>query len=761
MNSPLVRIVFWILALTLWYGPGETRVWAADTVPPVTTATPSTGSYYNSVKVYLTRSEPASTYYCLGSGCSPTTPYAGPLTFTTTTVLRFYSRDPAGNVEAIRDRTYTIVVDKTAPVTTITPEQGTYYNAITVILTRSEPASTYYCLGSNCTPTTPYTGALTFTSTTVIRYYSKDPAGNREANRTRTYTIVKDTTPPVTTISPTPGSYSGSVTVTFARSEAGYTYYCTGASCSPTTPYTGALTYSATTTIRYYSKDKAGNSETIRSATYTITASNPHIALTWSTTTGYKICLNCHASKASEVFSSVHYQWLGSGSKMVNGGTTQGKLTTAVNAYCVNILGNFSGCGSCHTGLGATPSTTYSQAQAENIDCLLCHQKDYVRKKNATSGLYEPDTAKMTITMTQAIRTVHTPVRSNCLSCHAKAGGGDAVKRGDLALATGATSDLTYDRHMAQNGANHTCQSCHAFNAHKVAGRGSDLRPLDSTAAIGCTSSSCHAAKPTSTGHTTSAVNTHVNRVACQSCHLPTYAKNASDSTATEATETSRDWRTAHYNSTLLRYEPSSTLQNNLVPKYRHYNGTSWGYSNGDVVTYDSVTGAYQVSRPQGSITDTATTTKLYPFKYKTAYQPMTSGLAGGDKLILLSTKDYFATGVYDTAVKNGLTNMGLPSSTLYTTVMTDEYQLLNHQIAPKASVLACTSCHLSSTATQVKLNTLGYTLKKTTADLCNDCHSLETYTSTYSNFLWIHEEHVDEKNQDCSSCHGFSRPER
>jgi hypothetical protein len=259
----------------------------------------------------------------------------------------------------------------------------------------------------------------------------------------------------------------------------------------------------------------------------------------------------------------------------------------------------------------------------------------------------------------------------------------------------------------------------------------------------------------------TSGVNKHVNRVACQTCHIPVYAKDASDSAATEATETHRDWTRPEWNAALNRYEPTVTKSNNLMPVYRFFNGTSWGYSKGDVTTFDSTTQAYQVSRPGGSIADTATTTKLYPFKYKTGHQPMTQGLGGGDKLIMLSTKDYFAGGDYDAAVQAGLVNMGLDRYTPYATVTTDEYQMLNHQVAPQANALPCTSCHLSGTASQMNLQSLGYGLKKPTSDLCNDCHGLKSYTSSYSNFTKFHGSHVDSKKYDCSHCHNFSRPEK
>lgn len=656
--------------------------------------------------------------------------------------------------------------DRTPPVTTASPAAGTYTGSVTVTLTPDERAKTYYCIGKECKPKTFYSAPLTFRASTTLRYNSVDRRGNVEATKFQRYTITAtspaDTTPPVTTASPTGGNFASPLTVTLTANEPATIYYCTnGSNCTPAAVYSQPLAIGASTTLRYFAQDPAGNKESIKTNNYAIdTQTGGHAGLSWGAN-GYKTCLTCHADKAADVFNSVHYQWQGSAAEMVNGPAQQGKLTGAVNAYCINILGNFGGCSSCHVGLGDSISSVQSQAQLENIDCLVCHQKDYKRKKDTTTGRFVPDTVNMTITMDQVLQTVHKPVRDNCLQCHAKAGGGDALKRGDMALATGNTTDVAYDRHMATTGADLACQSCHQFTNHRVAGRGSDLRPLDSTASISCSSSTCHSTKTSAGGHSTTAVNKHVNRLACQTCHIPVYAKNASDSAATEATEIHRNWTVSEWNATLGRYEPTLTKANDLKPVYKFFNGTSWGYTTGDVATFDSATQAYPVSRPMGSVADSATTTKLYPFKYKTADQPQTSNLTGGDKLIMLSTKDYFATGNYDTAVQAGLVNMGLSSGAPYTTVKTDEYQLLNHQVAPKVNALQCTSCHLSGAAAQMNLQSLGYALKKPTTDLCNDCHSLKTYTSSYNSFTSIHSRHVDSERYDCARCHTFARPER
>lgn len=498
------------------------------------------------------------------------------------------------------------------------------------------------------------------------------------------------------------------------------------------------------------------------STTFSVSAPvNNHASLTW---TGYSMCVNCHKAQAQAMYQSVHYQWKGSAAKMSAGPASQGKMdaldgSSALNAYCVNIQGNWGPCGACHVGTGAKPVATNNptDAQLASIDCLMCHNDKsltvpYSRKRNATTGLFEPVPTQAEMNLIVQKANIK-PGRKNCLDCHAKAGGGDAVKRGDLALANGTTSDVVYDTHMAGGtGGNLACQACHTFTSHRVAGRGSDLRPLDSTVEVNCVN--CHANKAAATGHVTTAVNKHIARVACQSCHIPVYGKNASDTAATEATETHREWTHAEWNAVLGRWEPTPTKANNLIPKYAFFNGTSWGNNLMDAAVIDPKTGKYKISRPNGAINDAGATTKLYPFKYKTANQPLNTTR---NKLIALSTATYFATGNYTQAVLDGMASMGYAGDA-WTTVTTDEYQMLNHSVPVAANVLACAACHPNASATQVKLVTeIGYGLKAPTTTVCVQCHNLKN-PSAYDR---MHSRHVDSVKADCSWCHTFSRPER
>jgi hypothetical protein len=124
--------------------------------------------------------------------------------------------------------------------------------------------------------------------------------------------------------------------------------------------------------------------------------------------------------------------------------------------------------------------------------------------------------------------------------------------------------------------------------------------------------------------------------------------------------------------------------------------------------------------------------------------------------LIALDTKVYFETADSDLATSAGLTNMGYTGHESYTWIITDTYQLLNHQISPASEALSCWDCH-GNTARMDLMGELGYHLKAPETQLCVQCHEREDR----EDFREMHEEHVEEKKFDCSHCHTFSRPER
>ncbi len=469
----------------------------------------------------------------------------------------------------------------------------------------------------------------------------------------------------------------------------------------------------------------------------------PHANLTYADYPAN--CLSCHAGEAAEVHGGTHYQWMGAAPDMLNApDRLQGKLTNAVNSYCINILGNWAVCGTCHVGRGQRPDAT--RAGLENIDCLVCHSAEYAglrtRLPDGSMGVEAPTDAM--------VQGVHRPTRDTCLVCHAKAGGGDGVKRGDLSMATAANSDARFDVHMNTGGPNLACQACHVFENHKTIGKGSDLRATDDPergSEINCTA--CHTGKDGPSGHDSSKINDHVARVACQTCHIPVYAK--------AATETHRDWQYHHdmapaTGDSVQPGHPFMDMAADLIPAYRFWNRKSDNMLLGDDAqrTYDPVADTWPTSRPAGDVQDG----KLYPFKYKTAKQPMTRD---DKRLIALDTFEYLkVSGHVIRAVEQGLVNMGYDASTPYDWVFTDTYQLLNHGINPAADALQCTNCHGTGARMDLKAD-LGYQLKGSPEQVCTQCHRSKEERGFYD----LHRKHVSDKHLECSHCHTFTRPER
>jgi len=470
-------------------------------------------------------------------------------------------------------------------------------------------------------------------------------------------------------------------------------------------------------------------------------------------------CLNCHQTEANEMFGAIHYTYLGDAPDMVNGaGVQQGKLTNSVNSYCINILGDWPVCGSCHAGRGKRPDDP--TAGLENIDCLMCHNEEYatqrVRKADGTLGVVTPTNSM--------VQVIHKPTRANCLMCHAKAGGGDAVKRGDLSLATITNSSATFDVHMNTAGPDLACQACHVFQNHKVIGKGSDLRPTDDLIRgpeVDCVT--CHTGFDSGNGHalagaTKTTGDRHVKRVACQSCHIPTYAK--------VATEMNRDWRYKHDGADASLCDatnpcpghPLQTKGANLIPEYRFWNRLSDNALLGDdaALTYNAARGAYSTSWPMGDITSGM----LTPFKYKTATQPKT---VADHRLIALDTFVYLkGTGNVNEAVASGLANMGYAQGTAWEWIATDTYQMINHGVNPATGVAPCGQCHDNygsnlNLATDSKLDAMGYRLKDAASLICSQCHREKSPRS--------HDQMHGHLNKGsgigCYFCHDVARPER
>jgi hypothetical protein len=485
---------------------------------------------------------------------------------------------------------------------------------------------------------------------------------------------------------------------------------------------------------------------------------------------GPSTCVGCHPAQAQGMFGSDHYQLFGPTPNVPNVEGDAGKGLLGFNTYCgTPVSSSRATCGACHAGYGRTPSATQTPEQLNNIDCLLCHQDLYLRKlagpfatRTFTDYLgvahtwqmpihdpdgsfyWQPDEAHMTVSILDAARTVHLPSRKSCLRCHAYAGGADGTKRGDLSSAC-ENPATSIDFHMSPLGANLSCQSCHQSANHHLLGRGLDLLPNDRPEALTCTTS-CHSARP----HGDTSRDNHAARIACQTCHIPHYAKGVD-------TEIARNWNAPFWSSSVFSgqggYKPGETRASNLTPSYKWYDLTSNVYVLGQVPAYTASTGKYEMGLPLGTVRSPGS--KIHPMKEHSSIAGMHNATS---QLIPHSTFKYFATGNFAQAVADGMVYAGLTGG--WTQVSLHTYQTINHGTEPASSALLCGQCHASLSGGPARMNlgaNLGYAIKGPQSQVCRQCHGSESMPS----FSSLHNKHVSSEHYDCAWCHNFSRPER
>jgi hypothetical protein len=434
-------------------------------------------------------------------------------------------------------------------------------------------------------------------------------------------------------------------------------------------------------------------------------------------------CATCHAGEAQDAYHSNHYQWAG-------------KLGS-INDFCgypdinwiskmTNLLGEQvdGGCSTCHAGMGAKPGA----AGVENVDCLMCHSKDYKRSVQSVNGSlrFVPTPGKV---------TVRTPGREECLRCHIGAGGGPNNKRGDLEPAHIDPPSADFDVHMAsqaKGGAGLVCIDCHVTQDHKIGGRGADLRIDEGGPMKRC--ADCHGGAP----HTDGDLNRHTQRVACESCHIPAFAR-------IQSTDMFRDFRASEVDHLKNLYEPALTRQANVTPVYAFWNGSTIFYNYGSPANNGTV-----LASPKGGVTDAIA--KLFPFKLHHAMQAHDPATG---QLIPLKMGILFQTGDTDRAIRQGAADAGLSLSQGYDFVETSRYMGIFHEVAPADQALSCSACH-DANPPRVDFTALGYTPNSTRngKPLCASCHG----SKTLNDFYKLHDKHVGDKNIACSECHSFSR---
>jgi octaheme c-type cytochrome (tetrathionate reductase family) len=426
-------------------------------------------------------------------------------------------------------------------------------------------------------------------------------------------------------------------------------------------------------------------------------------------------CLECHNTAGHQVMKSIHWTWE---AKSPTTGKTLGKKWAA-NNFCGSPLSNEARCTSCHAGYG-WQDKNFDFANQDNVDCLACHDTTGSYKKFSTDAghpLYadrefepmEGPPGKKSFKAPDLARIaqhVGHSARENCGSCHFSGGGGDAVKHGDLDSSLKNPS-RELDVHMARDGANMSCAACHTFNDHIPSGsryavkakdpHGKDLPKDDHDRA---TCESCHSAAP----HKDGQINHHADKVACQTCHIPEFARGG------VATKMLWDWSTAGKRDAdgkplfvkgehgHLKYSAAKgdfEYGENVRPSYKWYNGSVHPVTITDKLdAHIARDGVLELNQIEGSANDPKA--RIWPFKVmrgKQPYDPVNNTLVvnhvfGDDDTALWKHYDYAKS------IQAGMDYAGLPYSGKFDFIETRMNWFITHMVAPKAQAVPCQDCH-------------------------------------------------------------------
>jgi octaheme c-type cytochrome (tetrathionate reductase family) len=390
-----------------------------------------------------------------------------------------------------------------------------------------------------------------------------------------------------------------------------------------------------------------------------------------------KACLRCHDDEATDFMKTPHWTW--EREQVVNGEKQKLGKKNSINNFCVTVDSNEVHCMECHAGYGWS-NASFDFTDKSKVDCLICHDTTGTYHKDGDNSGWPTEHVKLT----EVAQNVGLPVRQNCTSCHALGGGGNNAKHGDIGLVLDYP-DRSIDVHMDTDGNDFQCQACHETKNHDITGANMATSP-DGYNVIGCTQ--CHEQEP----HQESRLNAHVARVACQTCHIPVFAKG-------DATQMDWDWSTAGsdvvpegVDGKIVRYAKSTGTQTwveNVEPAYAWFNGKSSVSLLGDKI---DPTVATKMAYPMGDINDK--TAKIHPFKIHTGKQVydtknnyfITNHVYGDD--------GFWTTADWQRSIKIGMKASGLPYSGEYGFAPTTMHWRIDHMVAPAEEALGCLDCH-------------------------------------------------------------------
>ena len=404
------------------------------------------------------------------------------------------------------------------------------------------------------------------------------------------------------------------------------------------------------------------------------------------------VCLDCHDDAAMDFMRTTHWTWSSSQEFSGHDGPIDHGKKNALNNFCVSVPGNWPRCTSCHAGYGWTDDS-FDFTDPAGIDCLVCHDTTGSYKKFPTDAghpAYETKTFSgktfETPDLLNIARKVGMPDRANCGSCHFFGGGGNAVKHGDLDKSLLSPS-LELDVHMSADGGDMNCQDCHETLQHEISGNALVVSP-GGDMHIDCVD--CHEGNP----HTKKAkfLGKHLDRVACQTCHIPSFAKDAPTKMWWDWSDAGKDLRIRedeYGKETFMKKKGSFTWGKDVTPTYAWYNGRGGAYLFGEEMDPGTVTA---LNWPEGDHGDSDA--KIYPFKLMRGKQ-----IYDSENKIFITPKLFGKTGYWKTfdwnsAAEQGMASSGLDYSGHFDFAETEMYWKINHMVVPKEQALRCKACH-------------------------------------------------------------------
>lgn len=417
-----------------------------------------------------------------------------------------------------------------------------------------------------------------------------------------------------------------------------------------------------------------------------------------------RACLSCHNKAAGQLHKTLHWKW---DYKNPKTGQKLGKKNI-LNAFCVGTPSNEHFCTACHIGYG-WKDKNFDFTSEENVDCLACHD---------TTGEYNKPPGKAgnpgdKVNLKKVAQNVGKTSRDTCGNCHFYGGGGDGVKHGDLDSSL-AMPEEKLDVHMDAVGLDFTCATCHLAANHKVSGsryaptaaetRGIMIRGKHEQRNP-ATCRSCHGPRPhPNTNIIGIKLNGHTDELACQTCHIPTFARGG------VATKMLWDWSTAGkttpdgkplvkkgkdghpvYNGKKGTFEYGE----NVVPHYMWFNGTVRYTLPTDKI--DPAKKPIPINTFEGSPDDGKS--RIWPVKlfhgkqpydkeYKTLLAFHTAPTGPDDKTAFWKNFNW------PKAIEDGMKAAGRPYSGKFDFVETTMLWPITHMVAPARDALKCEACH-------------------------------------------------------------------